>query len=281
MERHELTPLQSRLFEMLKWFDGFCRANDLNYYLLGGTMLGAARHQGFIPWDDDIDVGLFRKDYERFINLMKGKKECGKYIVEAPDSENKDFCYPYAKVYDVSTTLIEHYAVPLKRGIFLDIFPLDYLGNSHEECQKKYAPIKNLYNFYLTRVAAPDGHRSWYKNAAVKVSRCIPFINNRKLRIRLDHKCANVDDRLTWGGNLLGNWGIKEIMPISVMGKPKEYIFEGHKVYGVADYDSYLTNLYGNWRELPPKDKQVTHHDYLELDLDKPFRQDKYSTSIV
>lgn len=272
MERHELTPLQSRLLEMLKWFDEFCRKNNLSYYLLCGTMLGAARHQGFIPWDDDIDVGLFRNDYERLINLMKGKQECGKYIIEAPDSENEDYCYPYAKIYDSSTTLIEHYAVPLKRGIFLDIFPLDYLGNSFEECKKRYVPIRYLYNFYLTRVAAPDGHRLWYKNAAIKVSRCIPFINNRKIRIKLDQKCANAENSLSWGGNLLSDWGIKEAMPISVIGKPKEYLFEGLKVYGVADYDTYLTNLYGNWRQLPPKDKQITHHDYLELDLEKPYK---------
>lgn len=273
MEKHELTPLQGRLLEMLKWFDGFCRANNLNYYLLGGTMLGAARHQGFIPWDDDIDVGLFRNDYDRLVNLMKGKQESGKYILEAPDSEYEDFCYPYAKIYDVSTTLIEHYAVPLKRGIFLDIFPLDYLGDSLEECKKRYAPIKNLYNFYLTRVAAPDRHRSWYKNAAVNISGRIPFINNRKLRIKLSQKCANVNNSLSWGGNLLGNWGIKEVMPISVMGEPKEYLFEGQKVYGVADFDAYLTNLYGNWRQLPPKEKQVTHHDFLVLDLEKGYAE--------
>ena len=257
---------------MLRWFDDFCRNNNLQYYLLGGTMLGAARHQGFIPWDDDIDVGLFREDYEKFIKLMRGKVECKKYIVEAPDSYSIDFCYPYATVYDISTTLTEHYAIPLKRGIFLDVFPLDYLGNNIKECQKKYKPIKNLYNFYLTRVAAVSGNRAWYKNIAIKLSRCIPFINNRKLRLKLNQKCANYDKSLSWGGNLLGNWGIKEVMPISIMGTPTEYNFEGVRVYGVEDYDGYLSHLYGNWRKLPPKNKQITHHDYLMLDLEKSYK---------
>lgn len=274
MKKHKLTPLQSKLLEMLKWFDIFCRENDLKYYLLGGTMLGAARHQGFIPWDDDIDVGLFRTDYERFIQLMKEKKlEAGKYVLEAPDSESTDFCYPYAKVYDISTTLVEHYDLPLKRGIFLDVFPLDYLGNSLKECQKKYKPIKMLYNFYLTRVAAPDGHRLWYKNAAIRIAKCIPFVNNRKLRVSLDKRCFNSNQACTWGGNLLGNWGIKEVMPVSIMGKPTEYNFEGIKVYGAEDYDAYLSHLYGDWRKLPPKEKQVTHHDYLFLDLDKSYKK--------
>ena len=80
MNKHELTPLQNKLLEMLRWFDQFCRDNDLDYYLLGGTMLGAVRHQGFIPWDDDIDVGLYREDYEKFLILMKDKLEENKYI---------------------------------------------------------------------------------------------------------------------------------------------------------------------------------------------------------
>ena len=271
MEKHELTPLQSKLFDMLKWFDSFCRENDLNYYLLGGTMLGAARHQGFIPWDDDIDVGLFRRDYERFIKLMKGKVEYNKYIIEAPDTDTTDFCYPYAKIYDISTTLIEHYSIPLKRGIFLDVFPIDYLGDSPDECRTRYRRIKFLYDFYLTRVAAIDEHRSILKNCAIKVSRCLPFIDNSKLRMRLDQSCAAYNKPLSWGGNLLGNWGIKEVMPVSIMGIPTEYEFEGLKVFGAQDYDGYLTHLYGDWRKLPPKEKQVTHHDYLYLDLDNGY----------
>ena len=273
MDKNELTPLQKKLLEMLKWCDQFCRENELKYYLLGGTMLGAARHKGFIPWDDDIDVGLFRRDYKRLIELMRNmnNKE-SKYILESPDTECEDYSYPYAKIYDTSTTLIEHYAIPLKRGIFIDVFPLDYLGNSYEECKKNYRPIKRLYNFYLTRVAAIDRHRSWYKNMAIRISGCIPLIDNRKLRIKLDKKCNNFEEKHLWGGNLLGNWGIKEIMPISIMGQPKEYNFEGLKVLGVSNYDAYLTNIYGDWRKLPPKEKQVTHHDYLLLDLEKSYR---------
>lgn len=273
MEKYELSPLQKKLLDMLRWFDQFCRDNNLNYYLLGGTMLGAARHQGFIPWDDDIDVGLFREDYEKFITLMENSVKENKYIVEAPNSKNDDFCYPYAKIYDISTTLIENYNIPLKRGIFIDVFPLDYLGNGEKDCKVKYKPIKNLYNFYLSRVASISSHRSWYKNFAILLLKNIPFINNRQLRIKLDKKCNCTNKVYTWGGNLLGNWGLKEIMPVSIIGKPKLYNFENLEVYGVENYDEYLTYLYGNWRKLPPKEKQVTHHDFLFLDLNNSYKK--------
>lgn len=273
MNKHELTPLQNKLLEMLRWFDQFCRDNDLDYYLLGGTMLGAVRHQGFIPWDDDIDVGLYREDYEKFLILMKDKLEENKYIVEAPDSNNQDYCYPYAKVYDITTTLVEHYSIPLKRGIFLDVFPLDYLANNLKDCKKKYRPIRNLYNFYLSRVAAVDSHRSWYKNVAIKIIRNIPIIDNRNLRIKLDKKCRFSNKKYNWGGNLLGNWGLKEVMPMSVIGKPKLYDFENLKVYGVENYNEYLTRLYGDWKKLPSKEKQITHHDFIFLDLKHSYKK--------
>ena len=90
MSSNNLTQLQTKLLPMLEWFHDFCNKNNLRYYLLGGTMLGAARHQGFIPWDDDIDVGMPRKDYELFIKLTNGQK-FGSYIVESINTNATDF----------------------------------------------------------------------------------------------------------------------------------------------------------------------------------------------
>ena len=80
MSVYSLTQLQYQLLEMLRWFHDFCEKNKLRYYVLGGTMLGAIRHKGFIPWDDDIDVGMPRGDYQKLIRLMS-KKESGRYMV--------------------------------------------------------------------------------------------------------------------------------------------------------------------------------------------------------
>ena len=83
MENRKLTGLQQSLLDMLKWFHGFCVDHELKYYLLYGTMLGAARHQGFIPWDDDVDVGMPRKDYERLCSILGDKKD-SHYMLETP-----------------------------------------------------------------------------------------------------------------------------------------------------------------------------------------------------
>ena len=103
----KLSLLQQKLLDILKWFHLFCEENNLKYYAIGGTMLGVVRHKGFIPWDDDIDVGMPREDYNKFIELTKNK-QFDKYVVESIYDNNKDFFYPMVKIYDTTTTLIEN-----------------------------------------------------------------------------------------------------------------------------------------------------------------------------
>jgi lipopolysaccharide cholinephosphotransferase len=95
--------LQKKLFEMLKWFDAFCRQYELKYYAVGGTLLGAVRHHGFIPWDDDVDIAMPRADYDRFSQIMEAKIH-DHYILETAHSDDRDFCFPYMKLYDINTT---------------------------------------------------------------------------------------------------------------------------------------------------------------------------------
>ena len=116
--------LQTMMLDMIKWFHGFCKKNNISYYVVGGTMLGAVRHHGFIPWDDDIDVGIPRRDYERLLNdkeLLLLSEE--RYTIESFRDGNQDFEYPYAKIYDTHTTLIENCRTKTKRGIYIDVFP--------------------------------------------------------------------------------------------------------------------------------------------------------------
>lgn len=271
--KNTLTPLQKNILEMFKWFDGICRKYSLRYYMVGGTMLGAIRHQGFIPWDDDIDVCMPREDYEALPKLLNKEKN-EHYILETPLDGGEDFCYPYYKLYDTTTTLIENYYIPLKRGTFLDIFPLDGVGNSVEEAERIYLKKRRKYNLYIARIAAIRSERSWYKNIFVRVARLIPkcVLNNVKLRISLDNpEEGPLFNKSEYVALLFGNWGIREIMPKGVFGNPVEYQFEDMKAYGIEDYDEYLTKVYGNWRELPPIEKRVTHHDFIELNLTKSY----------
>lgn len=276
IKRNELSPLQMQLLNMFKWFHSFCQSNSIRYYSLGGTMLGAVRHEGFIPWDDDIDVGIPRKDYERLRFLSSTIKKETHYCFEFPDTHFKNFATPYAKLYDTSTTLIENYRHPYERGVFIDVFPLDGTGNSKKESDNNYKSIRKLYNFFMTRVAVLSEKRSMLKNAAILSSRLIPnmVIPTRTLRIMLDKRASSLDfDDCMMGGNIFGNWGNKEIMNTSIMGQPKEYLFNGILINGVEKYDEYLTNLYGKWKILPPAEKRISHHDFLKLDLKNSYLQ--------
>lgn len=277
--KEELNELQLMMLDMIKWFHSFCNKYDIRYYVVGGTMLGAVRHNGFIPWDDDIDVGIPRKDYERLLaNKNTWLADETRYYLESYKDGNKDFEYSYAKIYDTHTTLAENCRCHTKRGIFIDVFPIDGIGNSREDALINYAPIEKYVNLLMTRTCELRRNRKVYKNIAILVSRLVPsfLLNNNSLITKINKLCAERDfDTSIFVGNLLGNWGKKEIMPRDYFGNPTLYQFEDTKVFGPEKFDEYLTNVYKNWRKLPPPEKQKSEHDFLYLNLHKSYLDNK------
>lgn len=271
-----MNEMQSKLLEMIKWFHGFCVANDLRYYAVGGTALGAVRHGGFIPWDDDLDVGMPRADYERMIALSRNGTDNALYRIEAP-LENRDFIYPFSKVYDTSTTLVENAWVKAKRGIYIDIFPLDGIGNTQEEAVANFRRINTKINLLNTKTCALRRGRSFFKNCAIVAGRMIPdFIMSRDGLIeKLNRLCAERPyDDYVYAVNAFGTWKEWEITKREWFGTPTLCRFEDTEIYIPEKPDPYLTVLYHDWRELPPAEERVTHHDYAELDLNKSYLED-------
>ena len=267
-----MNDLQKKLLEMFEWLTQFLNRHGLKYYALGGTMLGAARHNGFIPWDDDIDIAMPREDYNRLAECMQ-KENQSRFELETPDTKAKDFFYSFAKLYDTTTTLIENNKYKIKRGISIDIFPLDGIGNSREESFKNYKKITKAQNLLLLRTSGVRKGRSFIKNLGVLLFRLIP-LNSKKLLKKLDRLCSKYSwQQCSWGGNLVGAWRFKEVMPKEIMGEPTLYQFEHLQICGAQDYDGYLTSLYGDWRKLPPEEKRVSHHDFLLLDLNKSYKE--------
>ena len=267
-----MNDIQAHLLDMLKWTHSFCKANEIPYYIIGGTMLGAVRGNGFIPWDDDIDIIIPRPDYDRFCNLLS--KPNGKYIVETPYSDGTDYIYGYAKLYDTDTLLIENLKRPLRRGLFIDVFALDGLGNSIEEARRNYKKIDRLYMLLTARTCAINKRRKWYKNIAIRMMRLVPdfIIDDNKLARKLDRICASFGyTENKYVANCISTYRSREIIEKRVFGKPTEYVFEDTIVCGVENYNEYLTNLFGDWRKLPPVEKQISLHDYIQLDLNSSY----------
>lgn len=267
-----MNDLQSKLLEMLRYFHTVCVENHIRYYIVEGSFLGAVRHKGFIPWDDDIDVGVPRQDYDRLIQIMK-KSSHKKYVLESP-GENKDFIYSFSKIYDTETTLVAKSRYYVCRGIYLDIFPLDGMGNTQEEAQRHSRKITNLDNYICTKICAFDSKRKFYKNAAIVLGRAIPeFIFGwRWARKKAEAFCREKSfDACKYVSNVYSTYREKEIMDRDVYGEPTLYEFEGLMVYGPQNADKYLSALYGDYMQLPPEEKRVPRHDYVLLDLNKPY----------
>ena len=265
-----LTPMQSKLLEMLKWLTEYLDSHNIRYYAVGGTVLGAARHQGFIPWDDDIDIAVPRKDYDRLVEMMRTPVD--HYIIETSESGSKDFRYNYAKFYDMNTTLQERLSQNLKRGVFIDVFPFDGLGNTQEEALATFKGIDRLNMLLATKLCTFRRERSLLKNLSIIIGRIIP-ISVHGLITKINAKCRMTDyDTSIYVCNCMGSYREREIIEKSLLGEPTLMQFEDMYIKCPQNYDGYLTHIYRNWRQLPPENKRHTAHDFIELDLNKPYK---------
>lgn len=271
-----MTNLQEKLLEILDWFHKLCKKENLRYYVIGGTFIGAVRHKGFIPWDDDVDVAMPRSDYEKVIGIFRKNKNnmIGKYLLETISSDAPDFFYTFGKLYDTTTTMTEKLRRECKRGVYLDIFPLDGVGNSLQESKKYFSKIDRLNMFLMARICAIENRRKWYKNIAIIAARLIPelIVDDKKIARKVDRLCKKKDfDSCKYVCNCSSTYRSKEIIERRLLGTPKEYVFENITVMGPELYDEYLTHIFGNWRKLPPVEKRIPHHDFIEVDLNKSY----------
>lgn len=265
--KYDLESLREKQIPLLKCIDKVCREHHLRYYLWAGTLLGAVRHQGFIPWDDDMDIAMPRPDYNL---LMEHYREWMPQPYEVIGPHNRpDYPYPFAKAVDASTTLIERPDFNFPEGVFLDIFPLDGYPSDLQ------ANKKNLSNYHFWRhllfLRGRDpfkhgkGPRSWWPLLIHKLF-TLKWIQNKVQDIMTQYDYEESDHVIDHDFNERG------IIRKSWLGEPKLHEFEGEEYMGPADADAYLTHIYGDYMTLPPKEKQV-QHVYLYLNLTLPYRE--------
>lgn len=248
-------------YEMLTDISIFCEARNIQYFLACGTALGAVRHNGFIPWDDDVDIALPRPDYEKFVNTYKSDK------YEVIDSRfDKAYPYAFAKVSDKSTTLIENLAKPFPMGVYIDVFPIDGMPEDEKERERHLQRIDwdmrllSWKRISKTRKVGPI-HKVYQIIAKILLT---PFSITDFVK-RLDddvHRYSYEDS--AYVGHLVTKaiWG-NDAKPKKLFEKAVKHKFETGEFFIPADYDEYLTLEYGDYMKLPPKEKQITRHDFV------------------
>lgn len=269
-----MTELQSKLVDMMQWLHNVCEENHIRYYTIGGTTLGAVRHQGFIPWDDDLDIGVPRKEYDKLLAILRKQKT--PYIVDSIE-DSDDYIYPYAKLFDTRTTLIEDMRRPFKRGIFIDIFPLDGAGNTEQEKKTTYKKIRKYMMLLHAKVYKLDKGASLSKRLFYAFVKTFGFLfpSPKRLIEKITAIAKRWDfDECVYSGNIVGGWKKREIMKSAWFGKPQLVKFEHIQIYIPEHYDALLTDIFGDYMQPPPVEKRCSHHNYLSYDLNKSYLEE-------
>lgn len=249
-------------FDLLKHFDTFCRENDIRYVLSNGTLLGAVKYKGFIPWDDDVDVLVPREDYDRLIATFQD----GDGICLMSAEREPRYIYPFAKFCDTTTVKDE---TSLDNGVTLglniDVFPLDTWDDDLENAKREARKIKKtISRLSLSKLRRPNAPSAIKRMAQAVLMVGCKLVGSQKFMRDLV-AMSNRNDQA--GSRYLGCkiwciYGEREIIPAEVFADSVEVMFEGQAFPAPIGYDTYLRSLYGDYEQDPPADKQKTHHSF-------------------
>lgn len=262
-----LKEAQAIEFEMLRAFRALCEEQGLTFFLSGGTLLGAVRHSGFIPWDDDIDVMMPRADYDRLISSeLKLPGELKLFCCEKDDS----YFYPYARLCDMRYRLYyEGHRAEASQGMYIDIFPIETLPDGTLErklyfkrmrlwdvlrnCARRESVMENEKHRGLKRLLGPVARLRgpmWYARRM-----------NALARGYAGKETAHA------GVTMVTHYGEREWMPKAVFEPGATVSFEGERCAAPKGYDAYLTRLYGDYMQLPPEEKRVSEHIHYTIEV--------------
>lgn len=257
-----LKEMQSILLDILIHLDKVCRKHNLKYMMVDGTLLGAVRHKGFIPWDDDIDVWMPREDYDKLAQYVNADKS-SPYRFQTPQN-TKGFTYSYGKLVDTRTIVEEKVDIKMEMGLFIDVFPYDGLPKPGTKKYNKFLSkcmflqrqrLASLFTWEESKIRRNNsafGFFAWGVRKAVgcvRISRMIDK-NARKYPVSGSEMVGCL------GGGYMKN----QMMEKEIVENITELEFEGYKLYAPKDYDRYLKKLYGDYMILPPIEKQKIQH---------------------
>lgn len=250
-----------------------CIKNNINYSLIAGSLLGAVRHTGFIPWDDDLDIGMLREDYNKFIVACKTDLN-NKYFLQTWDTDS-DFPLPIAKIRKKGTRYIERNSSKSNHhhGIFIDIFPFDNIPNNNRKKR-----IQDLKTYVLKRVLiVKNNYIIFNENEKFKIiiyyifKTFTIFLSKDKIkkelyRIMTMYNFQQTDEITTFGGA----YGYKkESIKIAWFNDLREIYFEGEEWLSLANPENYLTHFYGDFRTPVPEHKRYNRHNIIDINFEE------------
>lgn len=253
--------LRSIQLSLLDSFHKWCHKNHINYSLAYGSLLGAVRHKGFIPWDDDIDVMMTREDYNRLVSIYN-YEDCPAHTKVLSLETDKQYVLPFAKIIDTRTAMIENDSSNCVTGVYIDIFPYDFVPNNKIKRMCRCSIQKTLFifkDFKLVKIGFP--RRSIFKNAALAIGKLflLPFSVRciskclEKVAVMSKESTSYICDAASF---------LQAIFPSSLFMEYTEIPFEGKQYRIIKNYDRYLSTIYGDYMKLPPEEKRVTHHEF-------------------
>lgn len=258
------------LLDMLEYIDGICRKNNINYTLIGGSLIGIIREGGMIPWDDDIDIGLVSNEYDRLIEVLNNENNPNYKLLT--NENNKSYYYPFAKLVCSKTTLHEKKNIDVidGYGLYIDIFRYSKISEKKLLQKMQYYRIKFLEKS-LIRTTLSTGNPNifkktlrFFKNIFVKI------IGNKNL-VKHYNSILRKNDNKEYSC-VISNWPIyginKEIHEANIFDMYIDGNFDGKKVMIIKEYDKFLTRSFGDYMK-PPEENNRRSHDlvvYLKED---------------
>ena len=272
LEGKELRNLQLKLLETMEVINKICEKENIKYYMLGGTFIGAVRHKGFIPWDDDIDIAMDRKDYERFLQIIDANLP-ENFKVDFYDRNSSSM--HWLKIRNIDYKIVERYDnIESEQYLFIDIFPFDNVPKSKIKRQifkiqiylkaikLRLARLKYLseqnnqkFNNKLKRIAVKILSLNIFKN----------YLNQSKVLKQYDNLISKYKNEET---SLIANLCVnhkfskiyRELFEKSKISEVTEYEFENTKLKGIKNYDYLLAKTFGDYMKLPPEEEQKAKH---------------------
>ena len=267
-----MNELQKVEMDLFCCFSDICKKLGLNYFLVCGSALGAARHGGFIPWDDDFDVGMYRDDYNKFMELAPALLPEGIFLQNYKSDPN--FPYVFAKLRNSNTTFIQTILsnLDINHGVYIDIFPLDGYPQDSRLQKKMARKKKNYLRQFGGTFNLPSNIPIKAKILFVlcKIFRC--HKRTQKILLKYEGMISrySVEEAKIICNH--GTWyGERDYINKDYYGKGKNIVYEGMTVRVPEKLDEYLTSLYGDWRTPPPPEKQKGTHDCEVCDINNTY----------